>query len=779
MSEAEVAAAVDEIIRELGVTPKKEMGRVMKPLISRHPGRVDGRLANQIAAPRRAALARPYLLLGLVSLVVYVGVMALFKMSNNDIWIHLKTGEYVLKNHRVPIKDPYSFIASDHDYVAHEWLAGVLFYLVYTPFGVLGLIWFKAAILAASNAFLYGAARSLRGRLSIILPALTCLLYISAARYQERPHIFSYLMAAISLWLFFRYREGGRRRIWLYLLVPAHVVWVNLHGGWVQGMAMIGVFALGEALIYARAKWMGIGAEKALSPKDLTILAALVPACLLATLVNPYGYRLLTFPFELTRLQLFMHEIYEWQPPYHTLYNSSTIFFFYMIHVGALCGAFFVHHRDRTRARRGREALGLPNFVLLAALALTFLILAFFWFQSPAVNWQPDKLATILYFILGLFCVFTVVNLRSVDFTQAGLFTLFYLLSLQYQRAVTDSAMATFPILVAAASGILDRREADRAAASAARTGPKRGAGRPSEEATAPATAAFEDRSSPAAVVFGSALLLAVSAHATIFTYYYDFRGSGREKGFGIADNMPICAMDFVARNHITGNAFVSYAHAAMLIHRMHPEVKVNMDSRNDVYGEELFLEYNSALRSPEGMRMYLQRHHIDFFIMGYGDRQAATFGYLASTGQWAPVYYDDRSFILLRRKPETEEFIRKMELKVLNPSRIGPMGITAGNAAQAAEEADRCMSNCPKALLPYFFKSRALLYLGRAEEALATSRKVLEMDPGSYLAYAELGMTYAAMGKNDKAIEMYQAALRIKPDFSVARENLKRLRGF
>lgn len=51
-------------------------------------------------------------------------------------------------------------------------------------------------------------------------------------------------------------------------------------------------------------------------------------------------------------------------------------------------------------------------------------------------------------------------------------------------------------------------------------------------------------------------------------------------------------------------------------------------------------------------------------------------------------------------------------------------------------------------------------------------------MDPGSYLAYAELGMTYAAMGKNDKAIEMYQAALRINPDFSVARENLKRLQG-
>lgn len=52
LSEAEMARAIDDIIRETGVTSKKEMGRVMKELMSRHPGRVDGRLANQIAAAR-------------------------------------------------------------------------------------------------------------------------------------------------------------------------------------------------------------------------------------------------------------------------------------------------------------------------------------------------------------------------------------------------------------------------------------------------------------------------------------------------------------------------------------------------------------------------------------------------------------------------------------------------------------------------------------------------------------------------------------------------------
>ena len=62
--------------------------------------------------------------------------MTIFKMSNNDIWIHLKTGEIILETWQVPDNDPYSFTASDRDYVAHEWLSGVIFYLFYAAAGV-------------------------------------------------------------------------------------------------------------------------------------------------------------------------------------------------------------------------------------------------------------------------------------------------------------------------------------------------------------------------------------------------------------------------------------------------------------------------------------------------------------------------------------------------------------------------------------------------------------------------------------------------------------------
>ena len=102
---------------------------------------------------------------------------------------------------------------------------------------------YSGTVVAAACAFLYGAGRIAGARLSVMLPAFAVLLYLGSARYIERPHVFSYLMAAVYLWLFFRYRDGGRERRWLYLMLPADVLWTNLHGGYVQGLAMVATFA--------------------------------------------------------------------------------------------------------------------------------------------------------------------------------------------------------------------------------------------------------------------------------------------------------------------------------------------------------------------------------------------------------------------------------------------------------------------------------------------------------------------------------------------------------
>jgi uncharacterized protein YqeY len=49
LSEVEVRTAIAGIIQELGLSSKKELGRVMKEVKARYPGQVDGKLASSIA----------------------------------------------------------------------------------------------------------------------------------------------------------------------------------------------------------------------------------------------------------------------------------------------------------------------------------------------------------------------------------------------------------------------------------------------------------------------------------------------------------------------------------------------------------------------------------------------------------------------------------------------------------------------------------------------------------------------------------------------------------
>lgn len=50
LSEDEVRLAVKSLMAELGVSTKKDLGVVMKQLMARHKGQVDGKLANKVLA---------------------------------------------------------------------------------------------------------------------------------------------------------------------------------------------------------------------------------------------------------------------------------------------------------------------------------------------------------------------------------------------------------------------------------------------------------------------------------------------------------------------------------------------------------------------------------------------------------------------------------------------------------------------------------------------------------------------------------------------------------
>ncbi|VEN73851.1 conserved hypothetical protein [Candidatus Desulfarcum epimagneticum] len=63
-------------------------------------------------------------------------------------------------------------------------------------------------------------------------------------------------------------------------------------------------------------------------------------------------------------------------------------------------------------------------------------------------------------------------------------------------------------------------------------------------------------------------------------------------------------------------------------------------------------------------------------------------------------------------------------------------------------------------------------------EKAIASFKKVLEIDPGSAIDYANIASNYRDMGKKDEAVRYYALALELDPSIDFARQNLEKLAG-
>src|SRR2546428_5013643 len=173
----------------------------------------------------------------LAALALLTVALVVSPITNNDIFLHLRTGATVLATGHVPRVDDYSALARGRPFIAHEWLAGVVFRLAEIAAGLDGPIVLKALIALLCAAALYGAARALGASPAVAVPALAFVMILAAARIMERPHIFSYVLTALFLLLLARRRAGARVPLWAFL--PIQVVWANLHGGFILGPTIV------------------------------------------------------------------------------------------------------------------------------------------------------------------------------------------------------------------------------------------------------------------------------------------------------------------------------------------------------------------------------------------------------------------------------------------------------------------------------------------------------------------------------------------------------------
>jgi len=253
--------------------------------------------------------------------VLLIYLMAAKVSVDSDTWWHLRAGQWMIEQRQILTVDLFSYTRYGAEWRYPGWLIEIPMALIVSMFGLGGLNVFTALSITLSFALIYLTTRGneLVRAIVIILAAIVSSIYWSA-----RPHLMTILFSALFLyWLENGARNGyvkRRKAIWLGLPIVM-LCWVNMHGGFIAGFLIWGIFFVElvlnrafHALTEQRNLW------RALSHAEVyTLLVAGLAMGLVANL-NPLGVKIFLYPFQTVSIQKLGMYIQEWQPPdFHQL----------------------------------------------------------------------------------------------------------------------------------------------------------------------------------------------------------------------------------------------------------------------------------------------------------------------------------------------------------------------------------------------------------------------------------------------------------------------------
>ncbi len=224
--------------------------------------------------------------------------------SDGDLAAHIRMGDTILATGHIPSLSLASYTSTSDPLIAHAWLSEIIFALLFRIGGLplLAAITGIVVGLTHGSVALFLRRRGADPRWAFLAALLS--LALGASHWLTRPHMFSIVGAALTLFLL----ESDRPRREL-LFLPLFALWANLHGGWLYGLALIGTYVAGdlaEALLGSeRPEWLRAARKNSIA---FGIAAA-------ATLLNPFGLSLHREVFSAVTNSSLASQMAEFMPP--------------------------------------------------------------------------------------------------------------------------------------------------------------------------------------------------------------------------------------------------------------------------------------------------------------------------------------------------------------------------------------------------------------------------------------------------------------------------------
>jgi hypothetical protein len=246
-----------------------------------------------------------------------VFVMAVQPSVDTDSWWHLRSGAWMLENKQILQADPFSLTRQGHSWINPGWLTQIILFSIYKPFGFAGLNLYIGLMVLITFATLWATmeGKDLLKAFILLLATATSGLYWSA-----RPHILTLVFTSVSLLLLERAKKGNLKSLWILPFLI--MLWVNMHGGFIVAYILIGIYFIGDVIETLSSVILSQKSLREEWQKRKGFLLTLVIvgiSAIIVGMINPYGPRILVYPFQTVSIGVLQDYIAEWQSPnFHT-----------------------------------------------------------------------------------------------------------------------------------------------------------------------------------------------------------------------------------------------------------------------------------------------------------------------------------------------------------------------------------------------------------------------------------------------------------------------------
>lgn len=206
---------------------------------------------------------------------------------DGDVAMHVLLGDLMLEQGGWLATEPTSIHVPDKTFIAHEWLAEVLFALASGAFGLGGPLLLVTTLLAVLSSML---VRRMLAAGAGVWPAVFTLiaaLMVQNTHLLARPHVASWLFSFLFATWAARARAGELTLGgWVARVVPLMLVWVQFHAGFLIVLPILLAFVAAALVDVFDEAGPDVGAKRLRETLVVGVVAIGVSG------LNPWGFRL-------------------------------------------------------------------------------------------------------------------------------------------------------------------------------------------------------------------------------------------------------------------------------------------------------------------------------------------------------------------------------------------------------------------------------------------------------------------------------------------------------